>query len=105
MVAICHGRDKGPVSESLVNEGFKFTILGSTGGFLREGNCTFLIGCEESRLETLKDLISRNSKRREQTMSVAPIEGFAGSFVASSEKVQVGGGILFILNVEDVSTF
>ena len=38
VVAVVHNRDKGRVVEDLIRNGFKFTIIGSTGGFLKEGN-------------------------------------------------------------------
>ncbi|MFX9023780.1 cyclic-di-AMP receptor, partial [Acinetobacter baumannii] len=53
-VCIVHGRDKNPLADAMVKAGFKFTILASHGGFLREGNATFLVGLDETELENLK---------------------------------------------------
>jgi uncharacterized protein YaaQ len=44
VIAVVHDRDRGKITESLLRGGFKFTKIGSTGGFLREGNVTLLIG-------------------------------------------------------------
>lgn len=101
-VAVIHNRDKGRVTDELVRTGFKFTIIGSTGGFLREGNTTFLIGLEDSEVELLREVIESNCHAREQIVNIAPVEtGPQGGFIPSPIKVPVGGAIIFILNVED----
>src|SRR5580700_972991 len=73
-VCIVHNRDKGRVTDELVKAGFKFTVIGSTGGFLREGNTTFLIGVEESELSALQKVIAQNSQSRERLVNVMPFE-------------------------------
>lgn len=101
IVCIVHNRDKGKITDELVKAGQKFTIIGSTGGFLREGNTTFLIGAEETDLESVLDVISQNCQSREQVLNVAPFEtGAPGAFVPGPVKVPVGGAVVFILNVE-----
>lgn len=37
--------------DALVEQGFRVTRLASTGGFLRKGNTTLLVGVEESAVE------------------------------------------------------
>ena len=64
LVCIVHNRDKGKITEELVRAGFKFTVIGSTGGFLREGNTTILIGAEEDELPTVKKVIEDNCQAR-----------------------------------------
>src|SRR5277367_876051 len=71
-VCIVHNRDKGRVTDELVKAGFKFTVIGSTGGFLREGNTTFLIGVDETDLPALQKVIAQNSQSREQLVNVMP---------------------------------
>ena len=44
IVAVLHDRDQKRASEALLRAGHKFTKIASTGGFLREGNVTLLIG-------------------------------------------------------------
>ena len=100
-VCIVHNRDKGRVTEELVKAGFKFTIIGSTGGFLREGNTTFLIGVQETEVATLQRVMSDNSQSREQLVNVMPYEAAPpGAFIPNPVKVPVGGAVMFLLNVE-----
>ena len=43
IIAIAHERDKHKLGDALLQSGLTFTKLGSTGGFLRQGNVTVLI--------------------------------------------------------------
>ena len=105
-VCIVHNRDKGRVTDELVKAGFKFTVIGSTGGFLREGNTTFLIGVEEAELPTLQKVVAQNSQSREQLVNVMPFEAAPpGAFIPSPVKVPVGGAVMFVMNVEQFHRF
>ncbi|MEZ0327070.1 MAG: cyclic-di-AMP receptor [Fimbriimonas sp.] len=105
-VCIVHNRDKSRVTDELVKAGFKFTVIGSTGGFLREGNTTILIGVEESEIATLKKVIDQNCQSREQLVNVMPYEAAPpGAFIPSPVKVPVGGAVMFLLNVEQFHRF
>jgi uncharacterized protein YaaQ len=105
-VCIVHNRDKGRVTDELVKAGFKFTVIGSTGGFLREGNTTFLIGVEEPELGTLRKVVQANCQSREQLVNVMPFEAAPpGAFIPSPVKVPVGGAVMFVLDVEQFHRF
>jgi uncharacterized protein YaaQ len=106
VVCIVHNRDKGKIMDELVRAGFKSTIIGSTGGFLREGNTTFLIGVEQDELEALTNVIENNCQAREQLLNVTPFEsGAPGAFIPSPVKVPVGGAVVFVLNVEQFKRY
>lgn len=106
VVAVVHNRDKNRVVEDLVRQGFKFTIIGSTGGFLREGNTTFLIGIEDGEVAKLMAVIQQNCKAREQLVNVLPPDASpVGTLVPNPIKVPVGGAIAFVLNVEQFERF
>lgn len=105
-VCIIHNRDKGRIIDELIRAGFKFTVIGSTGGFLREGNTTFLIGVQDGEIADLKTLIQANCQSREQLLNVAPFEANpTAAFAPSAVKVPVGGAVLFILPVEEFERF
>jgi uncharacterized protein YaaQ len=100
-ICIVHNRDKNKVTDELIKAGFKFTVIGSTGGFLREGNTTILIGVQEDELTALHKVISQNCQSREQLVNVMPYEAAPpGAFIPSPVKVPVGGAVLFVLDVE-----
>jgi len=101
VVCFVHNCDNGKITDELVGAGQKFTIIGSTSGFLREGNTTFLIGAEENEIDRVLAIIAKNCQSREQMLNVAPFEtGAPGAFIASPVKVPVGGAVVFILHVE-----
>jgi uncharacterized protein YaaQ len=101
VVAVIHDRDQKRTSDSLLKAGFKFTKIASTGGFLREGNVTMLIGAEKEELDPLLEILSESSRTREQYVNVLPPEATpVGTFLTNPVKVQVGGVIAFVLDVE-----
>lgn len=105
-VCIVHNRDKGRLTDELLKAGFKFTVIGSTGGFLREGNTTILIGAEESELPQLRKIVGENSQSREQLVNVMPFEAAPpGAFIPSPVKVPVGGAVMFVMDVEQFHRF
>ncbi|MBS1706939.1 MAG: cyclic-di-AMP receptor [Armatimonadetes bacterium] len=100
-VCVVHNRDRNRLSDELIRTGFKFTVIGSSGGFLREGNTTVLIGVEETELDTLMHVIGTNCQTREQIVNIGPYEANpAAAFISSPVKVPVGGAVVFVLPVD-----
>lgn len=106
VIAIVHNRDKGKVMEDLIHEGFKFTVIGSTGGFLREGSTTLLIGVPESDVANVLKIVRHRCMSREQLVNVMPLEAApAGAFLGDPVKVPVGGGVAFVLDIDQFERF
>jgi uncharacterized protein YaaQ len=57
ILAIVKDIDDAPVITQLVSQGFRVTRVASTGGFLRRGNVTLLIGVEPDRLQAAVNLL------------------------------------------------
>jgi len=51
IIVILRDEDSEPVSNSLVEAGFRVTRIASTGGFLRRGSTTLMIGVEEGMVD------------------------------------------------------
>jgi uncharacterized protein YaaQ len=51
IVTIIRDEDNEPVSQALIESGFRVTRIASTGGFLRHGSSTLMIGVEDIQLE------------------------------------------------------
>lgn len=47
--------------DALVAQGFRVTRLASTGGFLRRGNTTLLVGLEEHELDRARSLVHESA--------------------------------------------
>jgi uncharacterized protein YaaQ len=106
IVAVIHDRDQKRASDALLRAGFKFTKIASTGGFLREGNVTMMIGAAADEVDQVLRLIDDSSRTREQYVNVLPPEASpVGTFLTSPVKVQVGGAIAFVLDVERFERF
>jgi uncharacterized protein YaaQ len=51
IIAILRDEDSEAVSNSLIEAGFRVTRIASTGGFLRRGSTTLMIGVEEDMVD------------------------------------------------------
>ncbi|MFB5663733.1 cyclic-di-AMP receptor [Alteribacillus sp. HJP-4] len=106
IVAVVQDKDSNRLSNALVDEDFRATKLASTGGFLKAGNTTFLIGVEDNHIDQVLQIIQDNCKAREQLVApVSPMGGNADSYVPYPVEVQVGGATVFILEVEQFEQF
>jgi len=63
IIAIVRDVDNDPVSHKLTATGFRVTTVASTGGFLRRGQTTMLIGLPDERLEEALNIIRQNVTR------------------------------------------
>jgi uncharacterized protein YaaQ len=101
VVAVVQDKDSSRLSNALIKEGFRATKLASTGGFLRAGNTTFMIGIEDDRVQDVLQVIKANCKVREQLVTpVSPMGGTTDSYIPFPVEVQVGGAAVFVLPVE-----
>ncbi|MDO8682944.1 MAG: cyclic-di-AMP receptor [Armatimonadota bacterium] len=101
VITIVHERDRNKVSEALLQAGHKFTKIATTGGFLRDGNVTLLVGVEDDSLEEVLNIIRDSCKSREQFVSLPPPDVMpAGTFIPNPVKVCVGGAVTFVMDVE-----
>jgi uncharacterized protein YaaQ len=57
IIAILRDEDSEPVSQSLISQGFRVTRIASTGGFLRRGSTTLMIGVEEDKVDPAIEII------------------------------------------------
>jgi uncharacterized protein YaaQ len=57
IITIIRDTDDGNVINHLVERGYRVTRVASTGGFLRRGNVTLLIGAEANQVQEVMDLL------------------------------------------------
>ena len=55
--AIVNNDDAPSVSSALTKSGYSVTKLATTGGFLKVGNTTFLIGVDEQKVDAVLEII------------------------------------------------
>lgn len=101
IIAIVHERDKQKVSEALLQIGQQFTVIATTGGFLRDGNISMLVGADDERVDEVISQIRTCCSTREQYVAQPPLDMVgAGGMLMNPIKVSVGGAIVFVVNVE-----
>lgn len=106
IVAVVQDQDSNRLSKALMDHNFRATKLATTGGFLRSGNTTFLIGTEDIRVEKALQIIKDNCRSRDQLVApVSPIGGNADSYVPYPVEVEVGGATVFVLPVDQFIHF
>ena len=94
------GKDDGAnVAAALTKDGFSVTKLATTGGFLKAGNMTFIVGTDDDKVDQVIDIISKQSRRRTQLVPNTTTMDM-GMFSAYPVEVTVGGSTIFVLNVE-----
>ncbi len=99
ILAIVNNDDSPVVANNLTANGFAVTKLATTGGFLKAGNTTFIVGTDDEKVPDVISIIETHSKRRTQVVPTSIGEGTA-MFESAPLEVSVGGATIFVLDVE-----
>ena len=100
IIAIVQDQDVPSLIDDLTEKDFRITKLASTGGFLKSGNTTLLIGVEDEKIDEVISIIEDNCKTREITTSLLTVSMPGDTYIPYPLEVKVGGATLFILDVE-----
>lgn len=101
VVAIVQDNDTHNLLASLTEAGHRATKLASTGGFLRSGNTTLLVGTADDQVDEVLAIIRRTCKAREQMMVTMGAPGATGdAFMPFPVEVSVGGATVFVMDIE-----
>ncbi|MCX2726171.1 cyclic-di-AMP receptor [Thermomicrobium sp. 4228-Ro] len=90
VIAVVQNEDADAIVEALLERQFRATRLASTGGFLRRGNTTLLIGVEDDEVETVLGIVRERAKTRvRQESPQGTVQGAAATiFVIPLEDCQ-----------------
>ena len=99
IVAIVNSEDTPAVLSELTAASYSVTKLSTSGGFLRAGNMTMLIGVEKEKVKDALAIIEEFSSRRTQPVPVNSTY-IGGSLISVPVEVTVGGATVFVLDVE-----
>ena len=100
VIAIVNKDDSALVMQKLTKEGFMSTKLSTTGGFLRAGNTTLLIGTEEERVDDVLEILRVCCSRRTETVNASATGLAEPFFSAVPVEVTVGGATGFVVDVD-----
>jgi uncharacterized protein YaaQ len=81
ILAIVHDADSDPVTQALTSASFRVTRVASTGGLLRRGMTTLLIGLEAERVEAAIHVLRQTCTpategQKRATIFVVPVDRF-----------------------------
>ncbi len=90
IIAVVQNEDADAVVDALLEEEFRATRLASTGGFLRRGNTTLMIGADEDQVDRVLDLIRQHARS-----TSVPAESTADGIT------QPAAATVFVLDLEE----
>ncbi|NLW55149.1 MAG: hypothetical protein GX050_00765 [Firmicutes bacterium] len=104
IIAVVQDQDVNRLLAKLMEKGYSATKLASTGGFLRQGNTTLLIGVEqESAVPEVVAVIKEVCRTRKRVVSpVATGEQALSTYIPTPVEVEVGGATVFTIKVESL---
>jgi uncharacterized protein YaaQ len=102
VITMVQDQDVNRLLGVLTDHSYTATKLASTGGFLRQGNTTLLIGVEESQVSELTGLIKDTCHSRKQLLTpLASVGRTMNNYIPNPVEVQVGGATIFVVDVQE----
>ena len=107
ILAIVQEDDVRNLLDTLMANGLRATKMSSTGGFLRTGNSTLLMGAEDDQVAGIVSIIRSVCRKRKTFITALPyaLGGPDGAFMAQPVEVEIGGAHIFIWEVEQAGRY
>jgi uncharacterized protein YaaQ len=98
-ILLVSGHQSSKLQDRLIEEGFALTEIDSFGGVLQEPTKCLLVGMNRDQMASLLEMVRQCCKpfRRFLPVQVGLSEGLANLPMV---EVQLGGAIIYLLNVE-----
>ncbi|EGO8126035.1 hypothetical protein FAD94_001041 [Enterococcus faecalis] len=101
ILAIVQDKDSNRLANEFIDANIRATKLSSTGGFLKAGNSTFIIGIDDERVDETLALIKETCQSRKQYVSTpVTLDITMDGQIPYPVEVEVGGATCFVLPVE-----
>ena len=100
--AIVRNDNEDDVIAELTQNHFSITKLSTTGGFLKKGNTTLLIGTEDDQVDKVISIIKKEcGKRQKITVNVPYMSGTSmANYGTMPMHVEIGGATIFVTDVD-----
>ena len=106
VLAIVQDKDADTLAKEFIQNDVRATKLATSGGFLRAGNTTFIVGIEDDRVEEALEIIKKTCESRKQFVSTpVTLDISIDGGVPYPVEVEVGGATVFVLPVEGFHQF
>ena len=99
IMCVIDDMDTYSLLDALSERGFQTTKLASSGGFLRRGNTTLLIGVDDDKKEEVLRIIEDICRPRKQMVPISPMLSMDDSLNTTDVTVQMGGATTFVMDV------
>ena len=86
IIAVVQNRDADAVVDALVAAEYRATRFASTGGFLRRGNTTIMIGVQDQQVDHVLDIVRDEAQARTEADSDVAGQAAATLFVLDLEE-------------------
>ena len=103
LIAIIQPDDLSAATEELKRAGLWVTRIGSQGGFLRQPNCTLLMGMPRADVARATRIFAATCRKRIGYVNCVPDLGGAGggaAWMSMPLEVEIGGATLFVCTIE-----
>ncbi len=101
IVAIVQDQDVPILIDEIITAGFRVTKLATSGGFLKAGNTTLLMGIHEEEIPEVMQIIDDNCRTREVSTTMISSTVPGDGFLPYPVNVRIGGAIMFVLDIDD----
>lgn len=100
VIGIVNNDDANDLITEITKASFQATKLSTSGGFLKLGNVTVLVGVEDKKVDDVIEIFRSCCSRRTQMVPTAPPYLGEGFVSAAPVEVTIGGATLFIIDVD-----
>jgi uncharacterized protein YaaQ len=80
IIVIIKDNDADLLTQSFTAKDFRVTRVASTGGFMRSGNVTLLLGVEDTQvdaaIQVVRDALPSKGDQKRATLFVVPVQHF-----------------------------
>ena len=101
--AIVSSDDGNRVTDVLNENHFSVTRLATTGGFLKKGNSTLMVGTDDDKVDEVIRLINDTCGKRQKITCNVPspnIASISSGYMMMPMTVELGGATIFVTDVE-----
>src|SRR5687767_9016838 len=105
IVAVVQDYDVDRLLHRVTDAGLRATRIASTGGFLRTGNTTVLLGVPDAEVARCLSLLGESCGARVERAATDPGPDLPELYASGMANVTVGGAVAFVAGIERVERF
>lgn len=106
LICVINSDDRYRLLDALIERSHSATVFSTTGGFLREGNTTLLIGTPDAKVhDVLRIIRTHCATRTKQVYPFPAAAGYEEAYMTTPVEIEVGGAVVFVVGVERFEKF